>query len=179
MKAGRVDVRTLGRVTAVLVAAWLLIGIYVLHATLDQDSPVLPLERTIGIHRLLPQRWALFTIDPTVKYPLPFRREGARWEPIEPSYRGNQFGFDRAIIAPITEAYELTQALSDSDWSRCDRTPAECLPELSLIDVDNPSNVPRLCGEIGVVKRLVPSWNDRFDPAEETPFEIVRLRSSC
>jgi hypothetical protein len=174
----KVDSRRVGLAALLLAIGWFLLGIYVLHAAVDPESPSLPLERTIHIDVLLPQRWALFTIDAQTKYPTPFRREGNAWKPIEPSYRGRHFGFDRAILSPITEAHELTQDLSDAEWKRCERTVAYCVASLSPLHVVNESNIARLCGDIAVIKRSIVPWEERLRRTAE-PFQIVLLRVAC
>lgn len=178
-KEHKVDTRRVGLVAVLLAVGWLLLGVYVLHAAVEPKKPALPFERVLGIDRLLPQRWTVFTADPKTEYPLSFRRRGEAWAPVEPAYRGRQLGFDRAIVSPITEADELTEGLDESDWIRCDRTLAQCMADLSPIEVENDSNVPRLCGDVAVAKRSVTPWNERSRGPMSGPFDAVLLRVSC
>lgn len=178
-KDHKVNTRRVGFVAVFLAAGWLLLGVYVLHAAVEPGNPVLPFERALGIDRLLPQRWTVFTINPKAEYPLPYRRRGETWIPVEPSYRGRQFGFDRAIVSSITEADELTRGLDEPDWIRCDRTLAECVAGRSPVEVRNDSNVPRLCGDIAVAKRSVTPWNDRSRGPLSGPFDAVLLKVLC
>ncbi len=141
------------------------------------------------IRVLLPQGWGFFTRDPREARIIPFGLDTeGEWTELGlgPHSRARWlFGLDRRSRAQGLEIGTLFGAVPDDAWVDCDSGPTSmepraCLDAASPLQVDNPSPIPSLCGQIGLVRREpVPwAWRGAADQIE-MPAQVLRLDVRC
>lgn len=165
-----VDYRT---ARIIVVAAYVLAGVYAVHAALPRTPIRLPFERRVGFELLLPEKWGFFTRDP--------REEGATIEvngraevvrrPLNPvrrddRTRGLEIGFLMASVAP-------------NDWMPC--TPDACVPPAAPTrSVSNIASNPRFCGDVRIILRKpVPFAFRKLTAKVDVPGRQARLHVRC
>ncbi len=140
------------------------------------------------IRVLIPQGWGFFTRDPREPRIIPFglRSEG-EWTELGLGPHGRArwlFGLDRRSRAQGLEIGTLFGAVGDDAWFDCGGpTPMEphaCLDAASPLPVENPSPIPSLCGEVGLVRREPVPWAwRRAADRIEMPAQVLRLSVRC
>jgi antimicrobial peptide system SdpA family protein len=174
--------------TLALGVIWVLMGIYVVHASQVTNPVKLPYGKLIEppLRMLLPQGWGFFTKSPRDEDFYIYRRTPLLDESWQPVFKGpssephNAFGFNRM---PRTQGieYGVLLGLIPSDvWKTCKSRLLDCLnigntPRFKVI---NPNPIPVLCGSLALVNQKPVPWAWARS-ATTMPSSYVLLEVSC
>lgn len=137
----------------------------------------LPLVDATEARLLLPEGWAFFTRNPREPWLHFYTFDEGQHEYVEitaPPLADvrNAFGLRRGTRRQGVESGLVMAALSEDSWTPCSLPEIKrCLSETKpVLTMENPSPMPSLCGEIGVVSySAVP-----FAWVRDTPHEALR-----
>lgn len=147
-----------------LILVWVVLGLYVVHASLPVNALVLPGQATIEptLHAVAPEGWAFFTKSARSDELVTFKKTSAGWRSnmlgtyAEPS---NYFGLDRRPRSQGVEIAMLVNGQPRSAWTSCGPVIADCLElNTGTIKVTNISPDPTFCGLVRTVDEVPVPW---------------------
>jgi sporulation delaying protein A len=162
------------------------ITLYMLHGLSRPPSPVrLPLESVHfpaegRVWLFIPQGWQMFTRDPRLPYITASKWSGTQWLPASypDSDPRNLFGLRRTPMSDDKEISLLTKSISDESWRPCAAAPISCLSDMSALPMHNASELARVCGEVGLIKRRTVPLEFMKDGIA-APAQVLRLTVTC
>lgn len=176
-------------VTASLLALVSVLAVpYIVSASLPDLELGLPFESAVTgpMSATARQRWVFFSDDPRAPVITPFARRGGDWVQVEQSTVDalpRSLGFGRWERTLLREAEGLARQAEERGgrFTVCAEGPAVCVEGMTSWVVANHGALPRLCGEVvlvreGVAHEQLPGAPSGADPSFP---QLLRLLVQC
>ncbi|MUK90365.1 SdpA family antimicrobial peptide system protein [Ornithinibacillus sp. L9] len=172
-----------GIVFLLAVLFWSYIFIASIHRVLPHNPITsLPLAEELNIETWLPQGWGFFSKDPREPSFQIISVEDSEEVVYWPNNRvKNYFGLKRLGRSQGIEAGLISSKLSQDSLVDCEDDPRTCLENFKeSIEVENPTPLPTLCGDLGIVYQEPVPWAWSKNSKEITmPSQVVRVNVEC
>lgn len=174
--------KSIGLFFIIVTAFWFILIFFTIIAAIPTSAIPLDLEKRTFIRTVYPQGWGFYSKDPRGDmfnvYDLSRKEQAVNWPNNKIS---NGFGLYRYGRAQGTEMGLLTAQIKENDWSKCTKSPMDCLSESEkIVSIKNTTPKPTLCGELGIASaQPIPwAWADYADDINSNS-KIVRVNVSC
>jgi antimicrobial peptide system SdpA family protein len=177
------QLRVIGGALLALVLFWGSLCALALYTALPFNPIQVSSERRAFVRTLFPEGWKFFTRNPQEAQLVPYRLVDGRWlsASLLPNSRpSNLFGLGRWGRAQGVEMGILLARLGDARWTDCDEQPTTCLEGAPVVlQIDNPSPAPSLCGELALVSQQPVPWAWARNPHALLPSHVIRFEAKC
>ena len=173
-----------GFAASIIIAFWLILFFYSIHAVMPFNPLKLPFQESIPIRSVMTQGWKFFTRNPREDYIRVFElnSDGADKSILVGSNASpsNLFGLKRDSRAQGIEIGLITSGLRKDQWHECKTKITQCAQETEEIDVSNTIENQTICGRVAVSLMPPVPWAWSGSKREITmPSKIAVLKVIC